>query len=60
MTTTTSPRFHAPVSGQIGEAFAQLGREVLELAKALIQPGKFILEVEQMRAKQLAAQPRKV
>ena len=53
MTTTTSPSLSFRLPGNTTSAFSVLAQEARELAKALLQPGKFVAEVEQMRAKQV-------
>ncbi|HOZ63689.1 MAG TPA: hypothetical protein PK497_04725 [Burkholderiaceae bacterium] len=62
MTTTTgsSANFRAPIGTNeaLNNTFRAFAREATELAKALLQPGKFVEEVVQMRALQAKEQSR--
>jgi len=50
--TSPSTSFQGPTS-KAPDALRVLAREATELFKALLQPGKFVEEVEQMRARQV-------
>ncbi|HPH13041.1 MAG TPA: hypothetical protein PLC34_04535 [Burkholderiaceae bacterium] len=60
MTTTTgsSANFRAPsgTNEALNNTFQAFAREATELAKALLQPGKFVEEVVQARALQVREQ----
>lgn len=62
MTTTTgsSANYRVPSGSNeaLNSTFKAFAREAAELAKALLQPGKFVEEVVQMRALQVRRQSR--
>jgi len=52
----TSPTSSFKAPSKAPDAFNVLAREATELIKALLQPGKFVEEVEQMRTQQVNQQ----
>lgn len=51
----TSPTSSFKAPSKAPDAFNVLAREATELIKALLQPGKFVEEVELARAQQIKA-----